>query len=341
MRGGGLYSRRTISVTVAALAAAVYACSGILLEAPKLPSIEGAEAVGAEACATCHPDIAGSFVGQAHRTMAQGSGSCEACHGNGGKHAESFDSADIRNRAVLVGLDAAQKSQLCLGCHKNDVPAYWSSDHADAGVSCWSCHADALHPVSAREGSAESDEAATWGEVKPIDLHRGRVGSLAQVWPGSRGSEFCYQCHESTENDFLLQFHHPVPEGRMECTDCHSVHGDPVPSLAESGQRCLSCHNEIAGPWVFEHVAMDDGCLSCHAPHGSTVEKMLTQGDNALCEQCHFDARYPLIGGIDHTRLLSGGALCVDCHSQVHGSNTDENLNPLRIEELLRGTRTR
>lgn len=329
-------------MTAAAIAAAVYACSGILLDAPKLPSIEGATPVGSAACADCHAGIAESFAGQAHRTMAQGSGACEACHGPGSVHTESFDRADIRNRDVMRQLDAGQRSQMCLGCHNTDVRAFWSSDHADAGVSCWSCHADALHPVSKDEAAAaEQDNASPWGEIKPIDLHPGRVTSLSEPWPSSRGADFCYQCHQSTESDFLLQFHHPVPEGRMECADCHSVHGDPLPRAAQEGESCVPCHTDIVGPWVFEHVALDDGCLPCHAPHGSTVEKMLLQGDNALCENCHFDARYPLIGGVDHTRLLSGGALCLDCHSQVHGSNTDENLNPLRIEELLRGPRTR
>jgi predicted CXXCH cytochrome family protein len=77
--------------------------------------------------------------------------------------------------------------------------------------------------------------------------------------------------------------------------------------------------------------------MTCHAPHGSIVEKLLVEDNNGLCQQCHFDARFPLIGAVDHTGFLSAGARCWDCHFQVHGSNTDENFVPLRIEELRRG----
>jgi predicted CXXCH cytochrome family protein len=318
------------------LAVAVYACSGLLRDAPVLPSIDGATRVGSDACTDCHSDVVESFPGQAHRTMAAQADSCETCHGGGSVHVESVDTADILGAERLRSLTAAQKSQVCLSCHARNVSHFWMSDHADAGVSCWDCHSDALH---AHE--ADSDDSP-WGEVAPIDLHRGRVTSLAQPMPRNAGAEFCYQCHPGAKSDFLLQYHHPVPEGRMDCASCHSPHGDPVPQFADGGsERCLGCHREIAGPWVFEHQALDDGCLPCHAPHGSTADKMLLQADNSMCEQCHFDARYPLIGGVDHTRLLSGGALCVSCHFQVHGSNTDENLNPLRIEETLRAPRGR
>ncbi len=332
-----------------ALAAAMYACAGLLAGAPELPMIEGAEAVGSQTCATCHADVVGSFGSRAHGIMAVERGdSCESCHGLGSKHLATLSPAEIRDAEVLAALSASQKSQLCLNCHSRDVGAFRMSHHADAGVSCWSCHADALHRGASQASRSEAGEVAAaaeatdpWDSIVPVDLHgRGGVGALAAPLGGDTGAQFCYQCHASTKADFLLQFHHPVPEGRMTCTDCHSVHGSTVLQDMDRGStKCLSCHNEIAGPWVFEHLAMEDGCVTCHSPHGSTVEKLLRQADNAMCEQCHFDARYPLIGGVDHTRLLSAGALCVDCHSQVHGSNTDENLNPLRIEELLRGPR--
>jgi predicted CXXCH cytochrome family protein len=323
------------------MAAAVYACSGLLSEAPRLPVVTGAAPVGSEACADCHDGIAEGFAGLAHRTMAARGDACETCHGAGGTHVESAATEDILGAEVLRNLSAGQKSQMCLQCHTRDVAHFWSSDHAHAGISCWDCHADALHG-GASEDAERGDPAAAWGTIQPIDLHRGRVTSLSQPWPGSSGAEFCYQCHPAVKSDFLLQYHHPVPEGRMECGDCHAVHGDAAPEFADAGSdRCLSCHREIAGPWVFEHLAMDDGCLPCHTAHGSTVDKLLLQADNSMCEQCHFDARYPLIGAVDHTRLLSGGALCISCHFQVHGSNTDENLNPLRIEETLRGPRVR
>lgn len=320
---------------VISLALAVYACSGLLRHSPTLPTIEGATSVGSAACVDCHEDIVGSFPGQAHRTMATAGESCETCHGAGSIHVDSLESSDILSSEILRGLDATQKSQICLQCHERDAAHFWASDHANGDLSCWTCHSDAIHGTT-----GSGDAASPWANIEPIDLHRGKVNTLSQPWPKNAGAEFCYQCHADVKSDFLLQYHHPVPEGRMECVSCHAPHGETAPAFADGGsERCASCHSDIVGPWVFEHIALDDGCTPCHAPHGSTNDKMLLQADNSMCEQCHFDAQYPLIGGVDHTRLLSGGALCISCHFQVHGSNTDENLNPLRIEETLRPRR--
>ena len=333
MRVSGQAGRALL--TASFLAAALYACSGLLQKSVNLPVIEGATDVGSAVCADCHEGIAEGFEGQAHRLMATAENACEACHGAGSAHVDSVDAADIRGSDVLRALTPTQKSQICLGCHALDIAHYSTSAHAEAGLSCWSCHSDALHTAGSVKGYADSG----WGTIEPISLHR--VRSLSQSQPDGGDSKFCYQCHADVRADFLLQYHHPVPEGRMECSSCHAPHGDNPGRFSEASQPCLSCHRDIAGPYVFEHLALDDGCVPCHAPHGSTVDKMLLQADNTLCQQCHFDAQYPLIGGVDHTRLLSGGALCLDCHFQVHGSNTDENLNPLRIEETLRSPRLR
>jgi predicted CXXCH cytochrome family protein len=331
-------NRWKLSIALAGLAA-VSACAGWLGQRPALPSIEGAEIAGTETCVACHDDIQGSFGSSAHLAMArQRTAACESCHGPGSKHVESASADDILNAATLRSYSSAQRSQMCLSCHARDVGTFWRSDHANAGVSCWSCHADALHTATDATDDENAGEREDWQRIKPVDLDHTRVTSLAEPRPGSAAAEFCYQCHSEVKGEYALQYHHPVPEGRMVCTDCHSVHGEAKDGFNDAGgERCLSCHSEIGGPWVFEHLALEDGCLPCHQPHGSTVDKLLSQYDNSMCEQCHFDSRYPLIGGVDHTSLLSGGALCIDCHFQVHGSNTDENFNPMRSRETFRG----
>ncbi len=329
-------NRWTIAVALLLCVVTIAACARLLSRTPSLPTVADADAVGAETCLACHLDITDLFANRAHRTMADHrDNACEACHGPGSRHVETLSADEIVNRATLSGLSPAQRSQMCLTCHDRGVGSFWHSEHADAGVSCWSCHPDALHGVRESTARNAAGNLETWWYYEPAQLDRGRVTSFAAPQPGSRRAEFCYQCHADVKSDFELQFHHPVPEGRIRCTDCHSPHGEATIGFADEGaERCLSCHREIGGPWLFEHLALEDGCLPCHRAHGSTVEKLLWQADNGMCEQCHFDARYPLIGGVEHTGFLSGGALCVDCHFQVHGSNTDESLNPLRGQEI-------
>jgi predicted CXXCH cytochrome family protein len=311
----------------------VSACQALAPKADRpIPVIEGATEVGTERCLTCHAEIGEAHKVRHNLVFAKRSDACEICHGPGSRHVESMSEDDIVGTRPLRALDAESRSALCLTCHGTQLPRFAHSEHAREGVSCWQCHAAVLHAGAPEpaEASASIASGATFempGDAALVSAHR-RRGEVQR----------CYQCHGEIAADFLLQFHHPVPEGQMGCTDCHEVHREDVQSAADRGnERCLSCHHEIRGPFVFEHLAMDDGCVICHAPHGSLVEKLLTQNNNGLCEQCHFDARFPLIGAVDHAGLLSGGARCYDCHLQVHGSNTDENFMPLRMRRGVIG----
>ena len=70
-----------------------------------------------------------------------------------------------------------------------------------------------------------------------------------------------------------------------------------------------------------------EGCIACHAPHGSNHPGMLTKRAPLLCQSCHSQAGHPsvaygtegLASGMPSEYLL--GQNCMNCHSQVHGSN--------------------
>lgn len=301
---------------------------------PPLPVIEHATVVGTEACLECHDDVRDGYAGTAHaHVMSTRANACEICHGAGSKHAESLEIDDILGSERLRALEPLQRSTLCLECHPKQAAPFRASAHGDAGVSCWDCHPDALHTRPPAD-TALPLLAHGWTTTPAED----GTDPLITVGAGPRELRFCIQCHGEVEAEFALQYHHPVPEGTMRCTDCHAVHdAERWGRLEGDDARCFTCHRDVQGPFLFEHYALEDGCASCHSPHGSMVDKLLVQADNGLCEQCHFDANFPLIGAVDHTGLLAGGGRCYDCHFQVHGSNTDENFNPLRIEETLRG----
>ncbi len=100
----------------------------------------------------------------------------------------------------------------------------------------------------------------------------------------------CYTCHKEQRVQMSKPSHHPVPEGKMKCSDCHNVHGSIGPKLAKrdsTNDTCFTCHAEKRGPFVHQHEPVVEDCSNCHNPHGSTVAAMLTTRPPVLCQQCH------------------------------------------------------
>jgi DmsE family decaheme c-type cytochrome len=306
-RGG--WRSRALVVAVLVL---LVSCA-LLRKDPRTPpaiveKAPGAARIGSTACLECH-DVRAAMKGSVHGPLAldgsPGSRLCETCHGAGGVHAASYDPGDIFNAQDLARLGNAERSAVCLSCHETMATRWIGAPHEDGEISCWSCHPDALH--------GWKDEV----EIEPPQLRA-----------GPDGGRFCFQCHGEVEQEFLGQVSHPVTAGRMECSSCHTVHGGQ--GLLEGGEdeTCTRCHVEVAGPWIYEHDAMSEGCTSCHAPHGSPNPKLLVLPGSGLCLQCHLEAAFPTLGGSNHGLYVGGGATCYQCHFEVHGSNTSEVLAP-------------
>ncbi len=228
-------------------------------------------------------------------------------------------------------------SKECEQCHEEIYRDFATADHArliaegtnglEAG--CESCHGP---------GSVHSESG---GEVKPpYAFSAGRpqvneLGARLGVPPARNVENVCYTCHADVRGQFNLPSHHPVPEGRMTCTDCHPPHrgtalgGQGVRRMAQGG-TCLQCHPEQRGPYVFEHEAMREGCTACHGAHGTVNAKMLNVRDSNLCLQCHFQRVVNgrlVIGGSDHTaRVQQGTCWTAGCHEAVHGSRVNSSL---------------
>ena len=116
----------------------------------------------------------------------------------------------------------------------------------------------------------------------------------------------------------------------MQCTECHAPHGGPGPAdlIAHTiNEQCYQCHAEKRGPFLWEHAPVAENCLDCHSPHGSNHRDLLQARTPWLCQQCHMAPFHPstalsgtgLPGEAANASLL--GRDCMNCHTQMHGSN--------------------
>jgi DmsE family decaheme c-type cytochrome len=95
-----------------------------------------------------------------------------------------------------------------------------------------------------------------------------------------------------------------------------------------TNEKCLACHTEKRGPFLWEHAPVRENCVQCHDPHGSNHEKLLVSKQPFLCQRCHLNTRHP--GTLyDGTNTLAAANVsnraiehsCRNCHQQIHGGN--------------------
>jgi DmsE family decaheme c-type cytochrome len=271
----------------------------------KPASLQTTDFVGDETCATCHESEGKSLQGSLHgkaqnpRTPAATGHSCETCHGNGKAHVE--DSGNKEKIKRFNVMSARESSATCLTCHNRGNHAQWqSSMHNARDLSCTTCHS--VH-------SPKSDHA----QLKTKSV-----------------IETCASCHKQEATKLLKSGHMPVREGKMDCTSCHNPHGSTNVRMLKTGnwitEACTSCHTEKRGPYLWEHAPVTQNCATCHDPHGSNNDRMLVAKAPMLCQRCHISTRHPptVYDGSQLTaksnRLV--GRSCVNCHSQIHGSNS-------------------
>jgi DmsE family decaheme c-type cytochrome len=142
--------------------------------------------------------------------------------------------------------------------------------------------------------------------------------------------EVCYDCHTQQRSQVLKPYAHPIAGGKMDCTSCHAPHGETTNNLLARqtvNDTCFECHAEKRGPFLWEHAPVVEDCGNCHTPHGSNHPGMLTVRGPLLCQSCHSQAGHPSVaytaGGLadgSPSQFLLGQN-CLNCHSQVHGSN--------------------
>lgn len=290
-----------LTVAAAALLCAA-ALRGAASAAEQTTAPPSSSYVGSEQCAACHAAQATGMAKTPHgavllrkpRTEIEKRG-CEACHGPGSAHVQ-----DVQNPAARgpfgkkAKATARQQSAQCLQCHSKGEHLFWKgSAHELRGLACTECHS--VHGFASAEGQLKKKTEA----------------------------ELCSQCHVVKKAQLQRTSHMPLRESKMTCSDCHNPHGSVTAKMINANsvnENCYKCHAEKRGPVLWEHAPVVENCLNCHEPHGSIHDKLLKVKRERLCQQCHIAGRHPTQPHDPKTRFVFNRG-CLNCHTQVHGSN--------------------
>ena len=261
---------------------------------------------GTDTCLSCHEGmheaameaIKRSVHGVLFYTDASQDKACESCHGPSAEHARKPKAFLPPIRMAASGDPDAngQVGQACLSCHKDPELMHWhAGSHSDQDMNCLSCHN--VHEPADKTSKMSTDNAV------------------------------CTTCHTRQLAETHMPSRHPIAEGVTNCVDCHNPHGSLARAQlkqANLNDNCYECHAEKRGPVLFEHAPVTEDCSTCHAVHGSVHKPLLKSRPPFLCQQCHMAAGHVSVtpGGNN----LSGnanmlGKNCMNCHSEVHGSN--------------------
>lgn len=237
---------------------------------------------------------------------------CETCHGPIGEHRKKTKRGEKKPPIRAFGKNAwtpvEEQNEVCLSCHRDHNRMNWSGGpHDNADVPCAECHI-----VHARKD--------------PMMEARSQTSK-------------CSSCHLKQRAEFHRTSAHPVRFGLMKCTACHNPHGtfsDKALKATHKNELCYNCHAEKRGPLLWPHAPVAEDCTLCHTPHGSMHQALLKKRPPLLCQQCHAAAGHPSTA-LDGSGLPSGTPnqfllvkSCLNCHSQVHGSNHPSGVKLLR-----------
>jgi len=271
---------------------------------------------GADTCLKCHDEdneypvlpIFQSKHGQVNDVRTPFAGlQCESCHGPGDEHSKQARKSDdlqgtIINFGKKVATPATLQNQKCLACHQDNNRGHWpGSAHEQQDLSCASCH----------------------------QIH---VAKDPVMQPTTQ-TQVCISCHTRQRADLHKRSVHPIKYNQLHCSSCHQPHGSVADNLLVKpnlNETCYSCHAEKRGPFLWQHAPVDEDCTSCHVPHGSNQVALLKKRTQLLCRECHSPAGHPSLSP-SSTSLPGGrhsglgkflvGKNCLNCHSQIHGSN--------------------
>ena len=292
----------------------LYAISLIALCSVAFAEEQAPGYAGSAACIDCHKEqsLSGAHAAKTDPKAPAAKFGCETCHGPAAEHVrfqndESGKDPNIPNLRIGLssGKTPTELNQVCLSCHNTGHVVMWEgSIHERRDVACVDCH-------------------------NPHAKNKALLTKPTQT-------EVCSSCHKDVRAQLQLNSHHPIREGKMQCSDCHNSHGSVADKLIDANyvnEKCYECHAEKRGPFLWDHAPVQENCLTCHSPHGSMHNPLLKQREPFLCQSCHSNARHPstmysIPEGTPNRNVyqtLNNRVFyrsCQNCHSRIHGSNS-------------------
>lgn len=275
-----------------------------------LPSERKKENVGSEKCRGCHITAYDRWKETIHakwkpsfitpEKAKEKKIECESCHGPGSLHVENY-----KERLFIISFGPLSKDTIdeqnaaCLQCHDKGSLYYWNTGGHGRTMRCVDCH---------RVMERMSDR---------------------HLLTGASEKEVCLKCHVDKKGKTFRSPHLSQDEAKMTCSTCHAPHGSDTPKLLTASsvnENCYQCHAEKRGPYLFDHLPVQENCLLCHDAHASVHRSLIKTPQPFLCIECHTNLPRVLPSGIDPHDVLNPRSRytynrgCLNCHPMIHGS---------------------
>jgi len=263
-------------------------------------------------CTRCHDegdDYPVLAIGKTRHgvTADERTPTCTSCHGDSQAHIDNPSGGTERPKVDRAfgkrsTTPVLERNQACQTCHQGGPRIHWAMGaHARNDLACSSCHRIHTAHDAVRDKRTQAD--------------------------------VCFTCHKEQRVQIRRPSRHPILEGKVACSDCHNPHGGAGEKMLvrdNVNDTCYQCHAEKRGPFVRTHQPVQESCVNCHNPHGSVNDNLLVMRPPFLCQQCHeptsHRGNFPsLTGGGTQANLAARG--CVNCHTNIHGSNNPANIS--------------
>ena len=226
---------------------------------------------------------------------------CEACHGPASLHLEdNKEYLFITSFGPLSKDTKEEQNAVCMKCHNKGGLYYWNGGVHGRILRCVDCH-KVMENVSERYLLNRSSE-----------------------------KEICLKCHLQNKSKISRSPHLSQDEAKITCSTCHAPHGSDTPGFLTSAsvnENCYRCHADKRGPYLYDHLPVQQNCLLCHDPHASMNRSLLKLRQPFLCLECHTNLPKNLPLGMDPHDVLPSSPNrytynkgCTNCHPMIHGS---------------------
>lgn len=330
------------------LCALLASAAGIAYAAPAKDAFSADRTLkGDKVCTDCHDESENKAVLGLYQTRHGAKGDhrtpgCQTCHGPSAAHIKDKKApTDV----VFSGKNKSStdaQSGVCLNCHKGGTRGLWEgSKHHTSDIACNNCHtvhrtgedkvmtktaqADvcfACHKSERAQMHRISTHPIAAGKVTCSDCHNthGSVGPKLVKEQNVRDT--CFNCHAEKRGPFL----HEHAGAMDDCANCHTPHGSNNFSLLKSRQPwlCQECHGDAAPhPGAVYSGNNLPGGAQANANLTGGLRPPMGSGATFLAP-VPLNVQNPVTGAPITSNAGSPQIMtrsCVNCHSQIHGSN--------------------